>query len=82
MQEEEREPTPGFKRFYADRSLGYFELDNPVRVFCMRVSEMPMFDNFILIAILANAIILCQMEPLKMEGPRVRRRTSDAAATP
>jgi len=76
LHEEEREPTPGFKRFYADRSLGYFELDNPVRVFCMRVSEMPLFDNFILIAILANAIILCQMEPLKMEG-----RGCDGAST-
>ena len=78
LQEEEREPTPGFKRFYADRSLGYFELDNPVRVFCMRVSEMPMFDNFILIAILANAIILCQMEPLKMEGRGCDGAPSDA----
>uniref|UniRef100_A0A7S0CQF9 Voltage-gated ion channel superfamily n=1 Tax=Micromonas pusilla TaxID=38833 RepID=A0A7S0CQF9_MICPS len=76
--EEEREPTPGFKRFYADRSLGYFELDNPVRVFCMRLSEMPMFDNFILLAILANAIILCQMEPLKMEGRGCDGEPTDA----
>ena len=42
-----------------------------------------MFDNFILIAILANAIILCQMEPLKMEGPRMRQRAVERpAATP
>ena len=27
-----------------------------------------MFDNFILLAIFANAVILCQMEPTKMEG--------------
>ena len=67
-EEPEPDPIPGFKRFYADRSLGYFYLDNPLRQLCMRLSENQMFDNFILVAILANAIILCQMEPLKMEG--------------
>ena len=35
-----------------------------------------MFDNFILLAILANAIILCQMEPTKMKG-----RVCDGAPT-
>ena len=64
--DDEPEPTPGFKRLYADRSLGYFELDNPIRRACMHVSESPLFDNFILLAIAANAIILCFMEPLKM----------------
>jgi hypothetical protein len=28
----------------------------------------PWFDNLILLAIMANAVILCQMEPLKLEG--------------
>ena len=37
-----------------------------------------MFDNFILIAILANAIILCQMEPLKMEAAGATARRPDA----
>ena len=64
--DDEPEPTPGFKRLYADRSLGYFDLDNPFRRACMHVSESPLFDNFILLAIAANAIILCFMEPLKM----------------
>jgi hypothetical protein len=44
----------------------------------MRLSEMPMFDNFILLAILANAIILCQMEPLKMEGRGCDGEPTDA----
>ena len=61
-------PTPGFKRFYADRSLGHLHLDNPLRRWCMWTSESPWFDNFILAAIVANALILCQMEPLKLEG--------------
>ena len=66
--DEEPEPTPGFNRKYSDRSLGYFELDHPLRVACMRISENPWFDNVILLFIMANAIVLCQMEPLKMEG--------------
>ena len=43
-------------------------MDHPVRQFCISLSEHQMFDNFILLAILANAIILCQMEPTKMPG--------------
>jgi len=34
-------PTPGFKHFYADRSLGYFELTNPFRRVCIHISEAP-----------------------------------------
>lgn len=34
----------------------------------MHVSESRWFDNLILFAIMTNALILCQMEPLKLEG--------------
>ena len=63
----DRPPTEGFKRFYTDRSLGYFYLDNPLRRACIHVQESPYFDNFILLAILLNALLLCWMEPLEME---------------
>ena len=46
----DRPPTEGFKRFYTDRSLGYFYLDNPLRRACIHVQESPYFDNFILLA--------------------------------
>jgi hypothetical protein len=47
---------------------GYLYLSNPFRRACMYVSEASWFDNLILFAIMANALILCQMEPLKLEG--------------
>ena len=67
-------PTPGFKRFYGEeRSLGYFTLDEDtvpgkIRRGCIKIVESPWFENIILAAILINTIILCTMEPLKMEG--------------
>ena len=39
---EEEDPldvTPGFKRKYADRSLGYLYLDNGFRRLCIRIQE-------------------------------------------
>ena len=67
-------PTPGFKRFYGEeRSLGYFSLEEntvpgKIRRACIKIVESPWFENLILAAILINTIILCTMEPLKMEG--------------
>jgi hypothetical protein len=41
---------------------------NPLRSLCIRVSESSHFDTFILLTILANAVVLCMMEPSKLEG--------------
>ena len=44
----------------------------PLRALCVRVSSR--FDTFILLTILANAVVLCMMEPTKLEGAGAARR--------
>ena len=55
----ERAPTTCF---------GTLSRTNPLRALCVRVSESSRFDAFILMTILANAAVLCMMEPSKLEG--------------
>ncbi len=48
--------------------FGLLNRTNPLRALCIRVSESSHFDTFILLTILANAVVLCMMEPSKLEG--------------
>ena len=42
--------------------------ENPLRRGCIKFMEWVWFDRFILLTIVANAIVLCMMEPKKLEG--------------
>ena len=55
------------KRVYADRSLGFMYLDNPVRKFCIAVLEHWAFETVIISAILCNCVFLAMMEPTKAD---------------
>ena len=48
--------------------FGTLSRTNPLRALCIRISESPRFDTFILMTILANAVVLCTMDPSKLEG--------------
>ena len=42
--------------------------ENPLRRGCIKFMEWVWLDRFILLTIVANAIVLCMMEPKKLEG--------------
>ena len=57
------------KKTYAPTTcFGTLSRTNPLRALCVRVSESSRFDTFILLTIIANAVVLCMMEPTKLEG--------------
>ena len=49
-------------------SFGTLSRTSPARALCVRVSESSRFDTFILLTILANAVVLCMMEPTKLRA--------------
>ena len=54
---------------YADYTcFNSMSLKNPLRKLCMSICDSQHFDTFILLTILANAVVLCMMEPTKLEG--------------
>ena len=56
------------KTYAPTTCFGTLSRTNPLRALCVRVSESSRFDTFILLTILANAVVLCMMEPTKLEG--------------
>ena len=57
------------ERYYAPTTcFGTLGRENPLRRACISIAESKWFETFILLAILSNAVVLCQMEPSKMEG--------------
>ena len=54
--------------YYEPTVLFCLSKENPLRRGCIQFMEWVWFDRFILLTILANAIVLCMMEPKKIEG--------------
>ena len=64
------------KKYAPTTCFGTLSRTNPLRSLCIRVSESSRFDTFILLTILANAVVLCMMEPSKLEGRGCASRAS------
>jgi hypothetical protein len=56
--EKDQESTSSFKKEYAAKTLGLFNLQNRIRRFCITASESDKFDRFILFLILLNTLFL------------------------
>lgn len=50
------------RKMYCKISVNYFELDNPIRLFTIKVIEWPWFDRFIIFLIALNSLFLGIMD--------------------
>ena len=53
------------KREYAELAFGFLRADNPIRKFCITLSEHPLFEAVVIVVILVNCAFLAMMEPTK-----------------
>ena len=56
------------QKVYVGKSFGLFEMNNPIRRFCLRVVETREFDWLILGAIAVNTLLLCLSQPDRRDG--------------
>ena len=67
---------------YAETScFGTLSLTNPLRRACIVVNDSWQFDRFILAFIASNAVVLCLMQPTKLEGRGCASTGSNASTS-